>query len=66
MSEKGEFLKTESETAETVNDFFSNIVKNLNILRYSGTDSVAENITEPTLKAIMKYKDHPDPRLIAI
>ena len=36
---------TESETAETLNDFFSNIVKNLNILRYSGLDCVAENIT---------------------
>ena len=31
ISGKGEILKTESETAETLNDFFSNIAKDLNI-----------------------------------
>ena len=33
ISEKGEILKNESETAETLNGFFSNIPKNWNILR---------------------------------
>ena len=37
MSEKDEILKTELETAETLNDLFSNIIKNLNIPRYSET-----------------------------
>ena len=46
---------TESETAENLNSFFSNIVKNLNISRYSEFDPV----TDPILKAIFKYKDHP-------
>ena len=59
ISEKGEILKTESETAETLNSFFSNIVKNLNISRYSEFNPVTENIADPTLKAIFKYKDHP-------
>ena len=59
ISEKGEILKTEAETAEALNDFFSNIVQNSNISRYSELDSVAENITEPTRRAILKYKDHP-------
>ena len=58
ISEKSEILKTESETAESLNSFFSNIVNNLNISRYSEFDSVKENITDPTLKAIFKYKDH--------
>ena len=35
ISEKGKILKTESETAESLNSFFSIIVKNLNISRYS-------------------------------
>ena len=52
-------MKTESETGETLNDFFSNIIKNLNISRFSELDSVAENITESTLRAILRYKDHP-------
>ena len=59
ISEKGKILKTESETAESLNSFFSNIVKNLNISRYSEFDPVTENIADPTLKAIFKYKDHP-------
>ena len=59
ISEKGKIVKTESETAESLNSFFSNIVKNLNISRYSEFDPVTENIADPTLKAIFKYKDHP-------
>ena len=52
-------MKAESGTAETLNDFFSKIVKNLNISRYCELDTVAANITKPTLRAILKYKDHP-------
>ena len=59
ISEKGKILKTESETAKSLNSFFSNILKNLNISRYSEFDPVTENIADPTLKAIFKYKDHP-------
>ena len=59
ISEKGEILKTKSETVETLNSFFSNIVKNLNISRHSEFDSVTESITDATFKAIFKYKDHP-------
>ena len=59
INEKGEILKTDSETAKTLNSFFSNIVKNLNIWRYSECHPVTENIADPTLKAIFKFKDHP-------
>ena len=59
ISEKGEILKTESETAKSLNSFFSNIVKNLNISRYSEFDPFTENTADPGLKAIFKYKDHP-------
>ena len=58
ISEKGEILKTKSETAETLNSFFSNI-KNLNISRYSEFDPATENIADLTFKATFKYKDHP-------
>ena len=59
ISEKGEILKTESQTAETLNNFFSNMVKNLDISRYSEIDSVTKHIADLTLKGIFKYKDHP-------
>ena len=48
------FKKTESETAETLKSFLSNIVKNLNILIYSEFDSVTENIVNPTLKTTFR------------
>ena len=48
-SEKGEILKAKSKTAETLICFFSKIVKNLNISRYSNLDLVTENIADPTL-----------------
>ena len=56
---RDEISKTELETAETLNSFFSNTVKNLNISRYSEFDPVTENIADPTLKAIFNYKYHP-------
>ena len=57
IRENSEIFKTESETAETLNDYFSNITKNLNISWHSEFDSFTEIITEPTLKDIEKYKD---------
>ena len=42
-----------------LNEFFSSIVQNPDIKRYKiGSDYVVDNITDPTLKAILKYK-HP-------
>ena len=34
-------------------------VKNLNIPNYENCNSLAENIADPTLKAIAKWKNHP-------
>ena len=48
ITEKSEILKTESETAETLNTVVK-IVKNLNISRYSEFNFVTENIADPTL-----------------
>ena len=52
-------LASESETAETLNNFFSNIVKKLNIPKFNSNNSVTENIKDPVFKAILKYKNHP-------
>ena len=59
LSENGEIVKTEKETAEVFNNFFGNIVKNFNISQYSDFDPITENVKDPTLKAIFKYKKHP-------
>ena len=46
-------------TAEVLNAFFGNIVKNLEINQCSNLDSVIKNVKDPTLRAILKQKDHP-------
>ena len=58
LVEKGEILKADLEIAETLNTFFENIVKNLAI-EYSNFDHVINNVKDSTLRAILKYKDHP-------
>ena len=35
------------------------LLKNLNIPNYENSDSLAENIDDPTLKAIAEWRDHP-------
>ena len=59
FNENGELLNSESETAEVLNNFFSNIVKDLKIPEYENFDHSFENVEDPVLRAILKYKNHP-------
>ena len=59
LSEKGELVKTELETAEAQSKFFSDIVNSLEISKYSKYEYLIDNIANPTLRAILKYKNHP-------
>ena len=59
LNENGELLNSESETAGVLNNFFSNIVKNLKIPEYENRDRNFENVKDPVLRAILKYKNHP-------
>ena len=59
LVEKGEILKTDIETAEVLNTFFLNMVKNLEINQYSNFDPVINHVKDPTLRAILKFKDQP-------
>ena len=52
-------LTAEFETAETLNNFFSNIVKKLNIPKFNSNNSVTENIKDPVFKAILEKNNHP-------
>ena len=58
LSENGELLKSESETAEVFNNFFSNIVKNLKIPEYKNLNRNIENVKDPVFRAILKYKNY--------
>ena len=57
--ENNSLLTNCEEVAEELNNFFANAVKNLNISNYENCDSLAENIDDPTLKAIAKWRNHP-------
>ena len=42
-----------------MNTFFSNIVSNLNIAEYSNCEPVVNNISDPLLKCVVTYRNHP-------
>ena len=62
--EGGEIINEDGKNAEILNTFFSNAVKNLKIPAYQDADPLANNISHPILKAIMKFRNHPS--IIAI
>ena len=47
------------EVAKELNNFFANAVKNLNNPNYECCDSLEENIDDPILEAIGKWRNHP-------
>ena len=57
LTENKALINSDSKTAEVSNEFFSNIVKNLEIPEYVKLNSSFQNIKD--FKAILKYKNHP-------
>ena len=58
--ENDEIISGDSKIAESLNSFFSSIVKNLKIPGYRPhNDSLFENVSEVILKVILKYRNHP-------
>ena len=62
--ENDEIISNDNEVAEVLNTFFSNIVSNLSIPEYPVNDPFIDNINDPILKAIFKYKSHPSIKAI--
>ena len=59
LIEKGKTISEQDEVANTLNDFFSNIVETFNIPEQH-TNALHHRLSNhPTLKAILKYKNHP-------
>ena len=55
----------EVEVANTLNNFFSTIIKNLKIPEYYAENNLPPNLSRyPTLKAMLKYKNHPSISII--
>ena len=60
-----EIIMGDYNTAKVLNTFFSNIVSNLNIAGYSNCEPLANNISDPILKCVVKYRNHPSILAIA-
>ena len=61
LVENNEINSEDSKIAESLNSFFSNIAKNLKTPGYRPhNDSLFENVSDPILKAILKYRNHPN------
>ena len=58
LTENGEVVKTELETAETLNNFFGNVIKNLMIPKYSEYDPSIDRVENRAIRAILKYRNH--------
>ena len=54
LTENGEVVKTELETAETLNIFFGNVMKNLIIPKYSEYDPSIDRVESRTIRTIKK------------
>ena len=56
---RGKKISKEGEVAITLNDFFSNIVKNFNVSEHNENTLHHRFFNHPTLKAFLKYKNYP-------
>ena len=59
LMDKEEIIMGDHNTAKVLNTFFSNIVSNLNIAEYSNCEPLSNNISDPVLKCVVKYRNHP-------
>ena len=53
----GKIVSNDENTAQVLNTFFSNIVGSLS--EYVTNDSIPDNISDPIIKLIVKYRKHP-------
>ena len=62
LTENGNLIKTDLDTAEIPNDFFSNIMQKLDIRRSSNNKAILDNIKDLAMKAILSI--HPSIKAI--
>ena len=54
-----EIVLHDENTAQVLNTFFSNILGRLNIPEYVTNHPISDNISDPIIKLIVKYRKHP-------
>ena len=59
LVENNEIINEDKDNAELLNSFFSSAVKDLKIPEFGDSNALAENISHPIFKPILKYDKHP-------
>ena len=59
LAEGTKILKNDKETAQVLNNFFSTISQNLKIPQYKEQDLISASISDPVMRAVVKYRAHP-------
>ena len=59
LVEGTKILKNDKETAKVLCSFFFTIIQNLKIPQYKEQDSIFISISDPVMRAIVKYRAHP-------
>ena len=54
--EENEIVSNDENTAQVLNTFFSNIEGSLNIPEFVTNDTISDNISDPIIKLIVKYR----------
>ena len=58
LIEENEIVSNDERTVQVLNAFFSNIVGILNIPEYVINDLISDNVSDPIIKQIVKYRKH--------
>ena len=58
LVEGTKILKNDKETAKVLNNFFSTLIQNLKIPQYTDQDPMSASISDPVMRAIVKYRAH--------
>ena len=64
LIENKNIIENDEKTATVLNNFFSDVITSLNIPQYNETETVSQNINDPLIAVIIKYRSHPS--IIAI
>ena len=64
LVENEETVSDNKEISETLNNFFSEVVTNLNLPQYHDPTVNVDDIEDPVARTVEKYKNHPSIRLI--
>ena len=64
LVENDKIVENDKKSGLVLNNFFSNIIKTLGIPQYKDAEPVGQNISDPLLKAIIKYRSHPSIKAI--